>query len=102
VHVRKHLAREPGEPMASRRRWGGGTCREVQGRTPMKDGHAHALATIESGQKSLTPAQTGGHSIGNACRHSDRRCTPVSRVRAERPAPRDCCPAPPTERPRSF
>ncbi len=33
-HVRKHLAREPGGPGFARRRWSGGTRREVQGRTP--------------------------------------------------------------------
>src|SRR5437868_7585400 len=33
-HVRKRLAREPGGPVLARRRWSGGTRREVQGRTP--------------------------------------------------------------------
>jgi hypothetical protein len=37
-HVRKHLAREPGDPVFSLHGWRGGTHREVQGRTPMMDG----------------------------------------------------------------
>src|SRR6059036_1790364 len=39
VHVRKHLAREPGDPVSARGGWRRGTRREVQGRTPMMDGH---------------------------------------------------------------
>ncbi len=37
-HVRKHLAREPGDPVSSRYGWRCGTHREVQGPTPMMDG----------------------------------------------------------------
>src|SRR5881409_224013 len=39
VHVRKHLVREPGDPVSARGGWRRGTRREVQGRTPMMDGH---------------------------------------------------------------
>src|SRR5438876_4560791 len=39
VHVRKHLAREPGGPVPARGGWSRGTHREVQGRTPMMNGH---------------------------------------------------------------
>src|ERR1700690_1024819 len=38
-HVRKDLAREPGDPVSTRSRWCCGTHREVQGRTPMMNGH---------------------------------------------------------------
>src|SRR5213594_2049488 len=38
VHVRKHLAWEPGDPVSARGGWRRGTRREVQGRTPMMDG----------------------------------------------------------------
>ncbi len=39
VHVRKHLAREPGDPVFARSGWRCGPCREVQGQTPMMNGH---------------------------------------------------------------
>src|SRR5712692_2088065 len=39
VHVRTHLVREPGGPVFTRGRWGRGTRREVQGRTPTMNGH---------------------------------------------------------------
>src|SRR5213594_1122896 len=35
AHARTHLAREPGEPVVTRRGWRGGSHWEVQGRTPM-------------------------------------------------------------------
>ncbi len=38
VHVRKHLAREPGGPVFSRGGWRRGTRREVQGRNPAMNG----------------------------------------------------------------
>src|SRR4029453_13155472 len=38
-HVRKRLAREPGDPVFIRRKWHFGTRREVQGRTPPMNGH---------------------------------------------------------------
>src|SRR5437764_3229222 len=37
VHVRKHLAREPGDPRVGQGKSGAGTRREVYGRTPMMD-----------------------------------------------------------------
>ncbi len=39
VHVRTHLAREPGGPVFARGRWSRGTCREVQGRTLTMNEH---------------------------------------------------------------
>src|SRR5690606_29812412 len=38
-HVRKHLAREPGDPVVAHGGWRRGPCREVQGRTPMTNDH---------------------------------------------------------------
>jgi hypothetical protein len=38
VHARKHLAREPGDPVSARHRWRGGPRREVQGHTPTMNG----------------------------------------------------------------
>src|SRR5213593_509597 len=38
VHVRKHLAREPGDPSSARGCSSGGPCREVDRRTPTMNG----------------------------------------------------------------
>jgi len=42
MHVRTHLAREPGEPLSPRRGWRGGARREVYGRTPTMNGQGQS------------------------------------------------------------
>src|SRR5438552_173983 len=58
-HVRKRLAREPGGPVLARRRWSGGTRREVQGRTPTMNEHRKSdgpIVPLKSPNKAGQPA----------------------------------------------
>src|SRR5262249_26808512 len=56
VHVRKHLAREPGGPTSVCRQENGRPCREVQGRTPMTNGCGKSDSPIVPA-KSLNKAE---------------------------------------------
>src|SRR3990172_8447992 len=56
VHVRKHLAREPGDPVSARKGWPCGPCREVQGHTPMMNGHGKSDRPVVP----ANPANTEG------------------------------------------
>ena len=53
-------------------------------------------------RKIVDVRSTGGQPTEDACGHSDRRRSPVSRLRAEGPAPRASRPAPSAGRARSF
>jgi len=46
AHVRRHLAREPGEPVVARRGWRSGPHWEVQGHTPMMDDHGQSDSLV--------------------------------------------------------
>src|SRR5262245_50261220 len=59
VHVRKHLAREPGDPVFARGGWCGGPRREVQGHTPTMNGHGKSdrpVVPVKSPNKAGQPA----------------------------------------------
>ena len=62
VHVRKHLAREPGDPVLTRRRWNCGTRREVQGHTPTMNEHRKSdslIVPMKSPNKAGQPVAEG-------------------------------------------
>src|SRR5574341_2329308 len=65
-HARTHLAREPGEPVVARRRWGGGPHREVQGHTPMMDGHGRS-------DRSVVPTKSPNNAGGSAAEEMEGR-----------------------------
>src|SRR6266849_10700610 len=69
VHVRKHLAREPGGPGLARSRWSGGTRREVQGRTPtvneLRESHS-TVVPMKSPNKVGQPTAEGVEGRGLA------------------------------------
>src|SRR5712692_2861173 len=69
VHVRKHLAREPGGPGFVRHRWNGGTRREVQGRTPTMNEPRKSdspAVPVKSPNKAGQPAAEGAEGSGLA------------------------------------
>src|SRR5436309_1320463 len=69
VHVRTHLAREPGEPVVARRGWHGGPCREVQGPTPMMHDHGQSdrpVVPTKFPNKAGAPAAEGMEGRGRA------------------------------------
>src|SRR5215469_2015798 len=62
VHVRKHLAREPGGPVLVRSRWNCGTRREVQGHTPTMNEHRKSdslIVPMKSPNKAGQPVAEG-------------------------------------------
>jgi hypothetical protein len=79
VHVRRHLAWEPGDPKSAHSCCCPGTHREVQGRTPIMNGHGksdrpvvpvgphaaphHSLAASAFRLSSLSPAPHGRHRL---------------------------------------
>src|SRR5437773_3602936 len=69
VHVRKHLAREPGDPVFTRGGWRLGTRQEVQGRTLTMDGHGKSdrpTVPMKSPNKAGQPAAEGMEGKGLA------------------------------------
>lgn len=81
VHVRKHPAREPGDPVLARRGWNGGTHREVQGRTAVTNEHGKSdRPTVPAKPPSPKWASGWGRSLVDtsattACRGTNRLCT---------------------------
>ena len=68
-HARTHLAREPGEPVVARGGWRGGPHREVQGRTPMMNGHGQSdrpVVPTKSPNNAGEPAAEGMEGRGLA------------------------------------
>src|SRR5215469_113774 len=69
VHVRKHLAREPGGPVLVRSRWNCGTRREVQGHTPTMNEHRKSdslIVPMKSPNKAGQPVAEGPEGRGLA------------------------------------
>src|SRR6266571_4064760 len=95
VHVRKHLAREPGDPAFTPDGICLGTHREVQGRTPMRNEHGKSdrpVVPAKSPNKAGQPAAEGMEGRGltkgnlpqqNASRTPSRKDAPsaLERVR---------------------
>src|SRR6202022_4312336 len=66
VHVRSHLAREPGDPKCAQGRSCLGTRREVQGRTPMTNGPGKSDRPVipEKSPKNVGKRTRGGGGEG--------------------------------------
>ena len=75
-HVRKHLAREPGDPSFACGGWRRRPCREVQGRTPTMNGAGKSDRPIVPGK----PANKDG-----SCRRRRGYGEPYTGTQAETP-----------------
>src|SRR5215208_791090 len=101
VHVRKHLAREPGDPVFARGRWHRGPRREVQGRTPTMNGHGKSdrpkvpmKSPNKAGQPAAEEMEGRGLAKGNprqqnASRTPSRQGAPSALERVRQAAQRD-------------
>ena len=101
VHVRTHLAREPGGPVVARGRWRRGTRREVQGRTPTMNDHGKSdrpAVPAKSPNNAGQPAAEGMEGRGlakgnlrqqNAPRTPSRDGAPSALERVRQAARRD-------------
>jgi hypothetical protein len=101
VHVRTHLAREPGGPVVTRRGWRGGSCREVDGHTPMMHDHGPSDSPIvptkfpnKAGEPAAEGMEGRGLAKGNrrqptASRAQDRVDAPSALERVRQGAERD-------------
>jgi hypothetical protein len=70
VHVRKHLAREPGDPESARGKWRRGTRREVQGHTPTMNGHGKS----DRPKVPMKSPNKAGRPAAEASQHRPRPC----------------------------
>src|SRR5713101_10024766 len=101
VHVRRHLAREPGGPKSTQGRSCLGTHREVQGRTPMTNGLGKSDRPVvpeKSPNNTGPPAAEGmeGRGLGkgnlrqqNASRTPSRKDAPSALERVRQAAGKD-------------
>src|SRR5712692_5247394 len=89
VHVRKHLAREPGAPGFARRRWSGGTRREVQGRTPTMNEPRKSdspIVPVKSPNKAGQPAAEEAEGRGLAKGNPPQQNAPRTQCRQGAPS----------------
>ena len=82
-HVRKHIAREPGEPAVAReRRWKHGPCREVRRRTPMMndDGQSDSCIVPTKFANNVSPEETAEQMEGRRLVKGNADESPMSRT----------------------